>query len=107
MAISSKVRWRAGSTSNRSNIRYSVSLNKNCPIRPEKHGTDRPLRNRLLSARVAFVEAARHLGGHEHCRTKAKLTHRRIYYLLASLIKKGKNEGHAVGGCFQGAGYDD
>ena len=35
---------------------------KNCPIRPEKHETDRPLRNQLVPARVAFVEAARFFG---------------------------------------------
>jgi hypothetical protein len=33
---------------------------KRCPIRPEEHGTDRPLQNRLVSiGGGAFVEAAR------------------------------------------------
>lgn len=49
-------------------------LEISCPIRTEKHGTDPPLRNHHVSARDAFVEAARFLGGHPFSLAKAKLT---------------------------------
>jgi len=34
-----------------------------CPLRPEGHGTERPLHNLVAMSRVALVEAARFLGG--------------------------------------------
>ena len=33
------------------------------PLRPEVHGTERPLQNHVAIVQVAFVEAARFLGG--------------------------------------------
>jgi len=36
-----------------------VRLKRNCPIRPEKHGVDRALKNRVVPARIAFAGAAR------------------------------------------------
>jgi hypothetical protein len=34
-----------------------------CPLRPERHGTERPLQNHVARARLAFVAAVRLLGG--------------------------------------------
>ena len=34
-----------------------------CPLGPEKHGTERPLRHRLTIVGFALVAAARFLGG--------------------------------------------
>jgi hypothetical protein len=34
-----------------------------CPLRPEEHGTERPLQNHFTVIRVALVAAARFLGG--------------------------------------------
>jgi HSP20 family protein len=64
---------------------------KNCPIRPEKHGTDRPLRNHLIATRVAFVEAARFLGGHLSSLAKTNLTRYRKFRQIVTQITSNCN----------------
>jgi hypothetical protein len=61
-------------------IEVIVSANRNMPSpSPAKgRGTERPLQNHVVIVRVAFVAAARFLGGHPFVLSRTKLTHNQV-----------------------------
>jgi len=57
---------------------------KPCPLRPEVHGTERPLQNRRALLVVGFVEAARFLGGQPFVPSRPNLSHDTVVPPIAS-----------------------